>query len=1119
MSTILVVDDRVLNREFLSSLLGYAGHRVLEAGDGLEALHLVRDENPDLVIADILMPTMDGVEFARRVATDADLAHVPIIFYTATYRLAEARQLAASCGVTTVIAKPSEPQVLLDAVQGELGLPRQVVEARRTSAVAARHPALAIERLCATTSHELEELCARLESTVAEDETPSSKARRLSRLSDDMDASVTRAQGLSMRLAALVELGLDLAEQSEAEPMLRMFCHAARDIMNANIAAVCTLQEDAKPQYLEIYGLPDSQARAVRRALNPVGGLFGELLRDGKPRRANQLGGNPLTLGLPSSHAAVENFLALPLKSSSRTYGWVYLANRLHGQDFSEEDEQLAATLVAQLLPEYENLALLDRLKRHSGLLEVEAEERRRAMERLAESELRFRQLAENVREVFFLVDAETDQLLYVSPAYEEVYDRSVESFYAQPQSWIDAVHPADRAEVLAALEKTRHEGLGQFDLGHRILRSDGSVRWINARGFPVRDDDGKLQRIAGITEDITDRKSQELRVRRLSRIHAVLSGINSAIVRIHERKELLDETCRIAVDEGGFRMVWIGMLETEASRLRPVAYRGFDAETLGELEAFLGRAAENSWGPAQEALRSGKTVARNVLRAETSQRIGPVARLAVQRGLGSLIALPLLPDNRPAGVIVLYADEPDFFDARETALLDELAGDVSFALKYMSKEEQLNYLAYYDSLTGLPNTALFHERLSQALATRPSRITAVVLVDLDRFTQLNDSLGRHIGDRLLNEVGRRLQASLVEPQLLARISSDTYAVAMSALRGETDAGSILHERILAALNRPFHIDEHELRITARAGIALYPSDAETTDGLFKNAEAALREAKTSGARYQFYSPRINARVAEDLAFEQKLLRAVEQQQFLVYYQPKVSARTGAFVGLEALVRWADPQKGLVAPNEFIPALEDTELILDVGRWVLGQAMLDCRRWREQGLPPLPIAVNVSPVQLRYADFPDTVTAAIADNAVSGTDLELEITESVIMADIEPNIELLRSVSATGVSIAIDDFGTGYSSLRYLAKLPVQTLKIDRSFVVSMTNDADSMTLVSTIIGLAHSFDLSVVAEGVDSEEQAKLLRLMKCDSMQGYLFGKPMPAADVEALLRRDSA
>jgi diguanylate cyclase (GGDEF)-like protein len=446
---------------------------------------------------------------------------------------------------------------------------------------------------------------------------------------------------------------------------------------------------------------------------------------------------------------------------------------------------------------------------------------------------------------------------------------------------------------------------------------------------------------------------------------------------------------------------------------------------------------------------------------------------------------------------------------------LDELAGDIAFALQYIAKEEQLDYLAYYDSLTSLPNTRLFHERLSQALATRPTGIMAVVLLDLDRFTQLNDSLGRHVGDRLLSEVARRLQTSLAEPQLLARISSDTFAVAISALREETDAGSILNERILAALKRPFHIDEHELRVTARAGIALYPSDAQSTDGLFKNAEAALREAKTSGARYQFYSPHINARVAEDLAFEQKLLRAVEQQQFLVYYQPKVNARNGEVVGLEALVRWADPHKGLVPPNEFIPALEDTELILDVGRWVLGQAMADCRRWREQGLLAPQVAVNVSPVQLRYADFPDTVLAAVGAAGTSGADLELEITESVIMADIEANIDLLERISQTGASMAIDDFGTGYSSLRYLAKLPVQTLKIDRSFVVDMTKDADSMTLVSTLIGLAHSFDLRVVAEGVDSEEQAKLLRLMKCDCMQGYLFGKPMPAADIETLLR----
>jgi EAL domain-containing protein (putative c-di-GMP-specific phosphodiesterase class I) len=257
--------------------------------------------------------------------------------------------------------------------------------------------------------------------------------------------------------------------------------------------------------------------------------------------------------------------------------------------------------------------------------------------------------------------------------------------------------------------------------------------------------------------------------------------------------------------------------------------------------------------------------------------------------------------------------------------------------------------------------------------------------------------------------------------------------------------------------------------------------------------------------------------VAEDLALEQRLLAALERQEFLVHYQPKVAAKSGELVGLEALVRWNSPETGLVQPDRFIRALEDTELILDVGRWVLEKALLDYRSWQQQGLRVPRIAVNVSPIQLRYADFPEMVLTTIERSGVTGTAIELEITESVIMADIESNTDRLQQICDQGVTIAIDDFGTGYSSLRYLAKLPVHTLKIDRSFVVSMATDADSMTLVSTIIGLAHSFDLTVVAEGVDAEDQAQLLRLMKCDVLQGYLFGKPLPAEQIAKLLPPD--
>jgi EAL domain-containing protein (putative c-di-GMP-specific phosphodiesterase class I) len=289
-------------------------------------------------------------------------------------------------------------------------------------------------------------------------------------------------------------------------------------------------------------------------------------------------------------------------------------------------------------------------------------------------------------------------------------------------------------------------------------------------------------------------------------------------------------------------------------------------------------------------------------------------------------------------------------------------------------------------------------------------------------------------------------------------------------------------------------------------------------DTLFRNAEAALKRAKASGERYLFYRPDMNARVAETLLLENKLRQALDREQFVLHYQPKVDLAKGTISGLEALIRWNDPETGLVPPLKFIPLLEETGMILEAGRWAMQKAVADYREWHTQGLQPPRIAVNVSPIQLRQKDFVEVVRDVIGGAAAGPHGLDLEITESLIMEDIEGNIEKLRAVRDMGVNVAIDDFGTGYSSLRYLAKLPVNALKIDRSFIITMTGSADSMTIVSTIISLAHALNLKVIAEGVDAEEQRKLLRLLKCDEMQGYLFSRPVPKDDVLALLQADS-
>jgi len=366
-----------------------------------------------------------------------------------------------------------------------------------------------------------------------------------------------------------------------------------------------------------------------------------------------------------------------------------------------------------------------------------------------------------------------------------------------------------------------------------------------------------------------------------------------------------------------------------------------------------------------------------------------------------------------------------------------------------------------------------------------------------------------------LRQVAQRLQGVLGEADILAYFSADYFGI---VTRHHDEKVNIVHalERMLSAIqDQSFLIGEQELHVSARIGVSCYPADGEDVETLLGNAEAALKKAKLSGDKHLFYAPEFNARVAEKLALENKLRPALEQEQLVLHYQPKVNLKTGQICGLEALMRWNDPETGLVPPMQFIPLLEETGMIIEAGQWALEKAVSDSLVWQTKGLRSPRIAVNVSPVQLQQKNFVSMMERVVkGDGDVAGR-LELEITESLVMQDIEANIQKLRGIREMGVEIAIDDFGTGYSSLSYIAKLPVNALKIDRAFIINMTSNADDLSIVSAIISLAHTLNLRVVAEGVETDEQAKLLRLLKCDEIQGFLFSPGVPIAQIRKLLR----
>jgi len=453
------------------------------------------------------------------------------------------------------------------------------------------------------------------------------------------------------------------------------------------------------------------------------------------------------------------------------------------------------------------------------------------------------------------------------------------------------------------------------------------------------------------------------------------------------------------------------------------------------------------------------------------------------------------------------------------TPMRDERTGEITHFIstgkditERMQMEQRLHYLAHHDALTDLPNRVMFMERLQTALgrARRNRRLLALLFLDLDRFKQINDTLGHEAGDRLLQQVARRFRNVLRQGDTVARLGGDEFALLLEDLR-ESDEALPVIDKLMAAFTEPFEIDGHEYFLTVSIGAALYPQDGEASETLLANADVAMYRAKEEGRnKYRFYTTDMNARALERLALESKLRRALEQDAFVLHYQPKIDLETGAVSGFEALLRWQDPELGLVSPADFIPLLEETGLIVAVGQWVLRTACAQLRAWEADGHEGLHVAVNLSAVQLARDDVPARVAETLAEIGLAAERLELEVTETVIMNDLEGTGAALERLRDLGVRLAIDDFGVGYSSLAYLKRFDIDSLKIDRSFVRDIATDEDDAAIVAAVVAMGRRLRLRVVAEGVETREQLRYLQDEGCREVQGFLFARPLPAEAV---------
>jgi diguanylate cyclase (GGDEF)-like protein len=436
---------------------------------------------------------------------------------------------------------------------------------------------------------------------------------------------------------------------------------------------------------------------------------------------------------------------------------------------------------------------------------------------------------------------------------------------------------------------------------------------------------------------------------------------------------------------------------------------------------------------------------------------------------------------------------------------------------KVKRANDQLEHLAHYDILTDLPNRVLLQDRLSQAieLAHRQGRQLAVLFMDLDQFKHINDSLGHAVGDQLLQSVAQRLKTCVRHSDTVSRQGGDEFVLLLPFI-GHPEDAALSAQKMLTALAEPHRLRQHDLHASVSIGISVYPDDGQDTETLIKNADAAMYNAKENGRNtYSFFRQTMNDRAVKRQSTEASLRDALERQEFVLHYQPKFNFQSGAIVGVEALIRWQHPERGLLAPAQFVSIAEDCGLILPIGRWVLREACQQAQIWLQMGLPPITVAVNTSAPEFRARDFLENIRTTLDDTGLEPRYLQLELTESILMRDCKTADTVLHALADMGVKLAVDDFGTGYSSLSYLRQFPIDTLKIDQSFVRHMTSNSEDAIIVSTVISMGNSLKKLIIAEGVETQQQYEMLRAQHCDEGQGYYFCPPQESEALTSLLK----
>lgn len=703
--------------------------------------------------------------------------------------------------------------------------------------------------------------------------------------------------------------------------------------------------------------------------------------------------------------------------------------------------------------------------------------------------------------------------LIDTNTACQQFLGRSAEELART--TFREITHPEDLEASSGSYREILEGHCDSFHLEKRYLRPDGSIVWGQLSLSLVRGDDGAPLFFLAILLDITRRKEAEAHMVRRSNylqlLHSVAVEANEASTLEAAMLKCITLICTLI--EWPIGHIYYPSVEhpplLASGSLwyleNPARFRPFQEHSEGTLFS-------SGIGLIGQVFQSGRPLwIPDVTQEPTFLR----AECAEQMGIKSGFAFPLMLGSEVGAVMEFFTTDHREIDLELLDVMRQIGTQLGRVIERKRAIEALEVMAYTDAITLLPNRLLFSDRLNQAIGTarRHDRQVGVLLLNLDRFGFINDTMGHDSGDQLLRQVAERLCLSVREMDTVGRLGGDEFTVLLPDI-GETSEATAFAEEILASLNRPFLLDGHELVVTPSIGISTYPADGETAATLLRNADAAMNRAKSQRNGFQHYSPVMNDSKSEKLLLEQQLRKAIERNELLVHYQPQVALTTGEIVGAEALIRWQHPELGLVSPAKFIPLAEETGLIIPITEWILQAVCEQGMRWQQEGLPPLRLSVNLSGCHFRRQNLAAMVSYVLKRTGFNPNYLELELTESILMEDIEDTIATLEQLKALGIHLSIDDFGTGYSSLSYLKRFPINTLKIDRSFVRDIGTDEEDRSIVSAVIALAHSLQLKVTAEGVEDAVQAAFLREKGCDLVQGFYYSKPIATEAFRGLL-----